>query len=114
MLTPWPDRGTGPLHRPTRAADSAGPTNGQAGQDRRTRTRRQFTGHLRLSVLRPRESVSPVVVTRTRLRWNQPVLGADGQTPGEAQGKRLTIDLRKAPTTLAVRSRATSYSIWFS
>src|SRR5215218_2307859 len=35
MLTPWPDRWTGPLHRPTRAAGSAGPTNGQAGQERR-------------------------------------------------------------------------------
>ena len=43
-----------------------------------------------------RESVSPGVVTRTRLLWNQLGLRADGQAPGEAQGKRSTIDLRKS------------------
>jgi hypothetical protein len=95
LLTPRPDRWTGPLHRPPRAAGSPrpGPDGGKTAGPLSWPTVHRPSMPERVT---PRESVSPGVVPRTGLLWNQPGLRADGQTPGEAQGKRLTIDLQKS------------------
>ena len=97
MLIPRPDRWTGPLHRPTRAAGSAGPTNGQAGQDRRALSwptvhrpstpERVTTPRVGLSRGRNPDQAA-VESARSPGRWPD---------PGEAQGKHPTIDLRKSP-----------------